>query len=128
LDTIIAGIVNYNEELEELNRKQLRESRLADDRPISPDYSPHYAHFKRTFYPQSYADGKVNLYLFGDLYRSLEIKARGQEYLITTDVPYSLKLAKKYGQYTGIAPSNQPEAQRITGKKLADKYNEMVLK
>ncbi len=127
LDSTIAEIVNYNEDLEELNRKQLRQSKLADDKAITPFYSPLYAEYKRTFYPSSYADGKVNLFLTGDFYKSLEIKAKGKEYAITSDDSKALKLARKYGQITGIAPSNQPEAQKIVGEKLAEKYKQIVL-
>jgi len=104
LNNHIADVVNFNEDLEQLNRDQLKDNRLADDKPITPDYSPLYADYKRTFYPSSYGDGRVNLFLTGELHRRLEIRTRGQEYLITTDVPYALKLARKYGNYTGIAP------------------------
>lgn len=127
LDAHIASVVNFNEDLEELNREQLRDSRLADDKPISPDYSPLYAEYKRTFYPASYADGRVNLLLTGELQKRLEIRARGQEYLITTDVPYALKLARKYGNYTGISPSNQEKAKKITGERLGELYQKLVL-
>jgi hypothetical protein len=127
LDTHIAEIVNFNEDLEELNRKQLRESKLADGNNISRPYSRRYAIWKQHFYPQSYT-GKVNLLLTGTLYQSLEIKARGRnEYFINTDVSYGADLFDKYGNYLGIAPENQPKAQEITGKLLAEKYNKLVL-
>jgi hypothetical protein len=127
LDTIIASVVNFNVELEELNRKQLRASKRADDTPIHPIYSRRYAIWKRFFYPGSFGDGKVNLYLTGDFYKSLELKAKGKEYSITSDVPYAYDLASKYGDITGIAPSNQEEAQRITGELLGEKYKQLVL-
>ena len=128
IDTIIASIVDFNEDLEDLNRKQLRGSKLADGSVISRSYSIRYAWYKQKYFPSSYADGKVNLLLTGDLYKSLELRASGREYSIMTDRPYAAGLYDKYGNFLGIAPENQPEAQRITGEKLAEKYKQMVLK
>ena len=128
LDSIIAGIVDFNPELEELNRKQLRESKLADGSNITRPYKRRYALWKSHYYPSSYGDGKVNLYLTGDLYKSLEIKAKKDQYFVTTDRPYGADLYDKFGNFLGIAPENQPTAQQITGEKLAAKYKELVLK
>lgn len=128
LDSHIADVVNFNVELEELNRKQLRESKLADGNPISRPYSRRYAMWKQKYYPSSYT-GKVNLLLTGDLYSSLEIRAKGKsEYAINTDIPYAADLYDKYGNFLGISPENQPEAQAITGKLLAEKFKSLVLK
>lgn len=127
LDSHIAEIVNFNEDLEELNREQLRQSKLADDKPITPGYRRGYAIWKQYYYPSSYGDGKVNLFLTGRLYKSLELKVRGKDYSITTDVPYALELADKYGDFTGIAPSNHEKAQAIVAPLLANKYNKTVL-
>ena len=128
LDTHIASAVNFNVELEELNRKQLRASKLADGRPITRPYSVRYAMWKQKYYPSSYS-GKVNLLLTGDLYASLEIRARGRnEYFINTDMPYAAELYDKYGNFLGIAPENQDEAKAITSKILAEKYKTLVLK
>ena len=128
LDSIIESVVNYNVELEELNRKQLRESKLADGKNISRPYSRRYAMWKQQYYPQSYT-GKVNLFLTGDLYQSLEIRAKGRsEYAIQTDIPYAADLYDKYGNFLGIAPENQPEAQAITSRLLAEKFKSLVLK
>ena len=127
LDQHIAAVVNFNEDLEELNRKQLKDNRRADDTAISPDYSPLYADWKRTFHPQSYGDGRVNLFLSGDFYKSLEIRARGDEYLITSDISYALKLARKYGNITGISPKSQPAAQKIVVPLLREKFRQTVL-
>jgi len=77
LDQHIAAVVNFNEDLEELSRKQLKDNRRADDTAISPDYSPLYADWKRTFHPQSYGDGRVNLFLSGDFYKSLKYGRAG---------------------------------------------------
>ena len=127
LDNHIASVVNFNIELEELNRKQLRESKLATDQAITPPYKRRYAMWKQHYYPSSYT-GKVNLFLTGDFYESLEIRARAGEYSITSEVEYARDLAIKYGQITGIAPSNQAKAQEITAKLLAEKFKTLVLK
>jgi hypothetical protein len=128
LDNHIASIVNFNAELEELNRSQLRESKLADGKTISRPYSRRYAMWKQQYYPQSFT-GKVNLYLTGSLYESLEIRAKGRsEYAMQTDVPYADDLYDKYGNFLGISPENQEKAQEITGKLLAEKYKQLVFK
>jgi len=128
LDSHIASIVNFNVDLEELNRKQLRESKLADGKPITRPYSRRYAMWKQFYYPQSFT-GKVNLFLTGTLYESLEIRAKGKnEYSINTDVPYAGDLYDKYGNFLGIAPENYPEAQEITSNLLAEKYKQLVFK
>jgi len=114
LPSHVETIVNYNEQLEQLNRDQLQESTLASGQKISRSYSPSYAAWKSQFYPQSFGSGDVNLLLTGDLYKSTEIIAKyPKEYKVMFDVPYALKLAKKYGDFAGIAPKNQPKAQQI---------------
>lgn len=128
LDSHIASVVNFNVELEELNRKQLRESKLADGKTISRPYSRRYAMWKQHFYPQSFT-GKVNLLLTGSLYESLEIRAKGKsEYAIQTDIPYAADLYDKYGNFLGISPENQEKAKEITANLLAEKYKQLVFK
>jgi hypothetical protein len=127
LDSHIAEIVNFNEKLEELNREQLRQSKLANDQPITPGYRRGYALWKQYFYPSSYGDGKVNLFLTGRLYKSLEIRAKGKEYSISTDIPYAVELFDKYGDFLGIAPSSLEKAQSIVVPELQDKYKKLVL-
>lgn len=128
IDNHVESIVNYNERIEELNRKQLRESKLANGNPITPPYRRRYAMWKSHYFPGSYGDGKVNLFLTGRLYGSLELTARGDEYQVNTDVPYAAGLYDKYSNYLGIAPENQPEAQRIVGELLVEKYTQSVLR
>jgi hypothetical protein len=128
LDSHIASVVNFNVELEELNRSQLRESKLADGKTISRPYSRRYAMWKQQYYPQAYT-GKVNLFLTGTLYESLEIRAKGRsEYAIQTDVPYAADLYDKYGNFLGISPENQEKAKEITANLLAEKYKTIVFK
>jgi len=128
LDNHIASVINFNVELEELNRSQLRESKLADGKTISRPYSRRYAMWKQHYYPQAYT-GKVNLFLTGTLYESLEIRAKGRsEYAIQTDVPYAADLYDKYGNFLGISPENQEKAKEITANLLAEKYKQLVFK
>lgn len=128
LPKIIEKAVNYNEEIENLNKSQLQESILATGAPISPDYSPSYAHWKSTVYPESYGSGKVNLFLTGDLYKDMDLVVKYPNYLINTMVPYAPKLAKKYSdKIFGIAPKNRQRAQEITSKLIAEQYKQMVL-
>lgn len=123
-----ADVIDGNQELLDLNREQLQDSRLPTDQAITPDYSPFYAAYKREFHPSSYGDGRVNLFLYGNLYKTMNIRVWGSEYIITTDVPYAGKLQAKYGPYLGIGKKNQPKAQEIVGLKLQQAFINQVLK
>lgn len=127
LDRTIADIMEGSEDLIILNRKQLKESKLADGSTIDRDYSPMYADYKRTFYPSSYADGRVNLLLTGALYDSLRIKVQDKQYFVVTNVSYAGKLTQKYGQWAGIAPENLPRASQIVIGHLKREFQERVL-
>jgi hypothetical protein len=69
----------------------------------------------------------VNLFLTGRLYKSLELKVKGKEYFIETDVPYAADLYDKYGNFLGIAPSNHDKAQEIVVPQLQEKFKQIVL-
>ena len=128
LDATIERIVNYNEDLEQLNKDQLKASQLANGQNITPPYSNPYAHWKSITYPASFGDGKVNLFLTGALYQNMEIKAKGKSYQILSLVPYAAKLVNKYTNLIfGIAPSNQDKAKAITTKLLANEYRAKVI-
>ena len=130
---IIPGIVNFNEDLEAINKEQLQSSKLANDRPIinrftnSPNYSPSYAAWKKKLFASSFKDGKVNLFLTGNLYDHLEIKVKGRKYQLLSLVSYAAGLIRKYSNLIfGIAPSNQQRAQAITTRLLAKEYKRRV--
>lgn len=128
LDSHIRRVVNYaNDDLVELNREQLRDSKLATGKTISRGYAPSYAKYKKTFWPESWAGGKVNLRLTGNLYDSLAVQVKGSELQITTDVSYARQLAEKFGDFAGIAPENYPKAQAIVVPLLRDEFKKRVL-
>lgn len=111
LDNHIAEVVDGNDELADLNRKQMSESKLSDGSTIGRSYSPGYAAWKAANFGYS---GPVNLKLTGDLYKSLTFKTTSGKYNVLTGVPYALGLLAKYGDYLGIAPENQKAAFEIT--------------
>ncbi len=128
LSQIISDAVNFNEDIENLNKQQLQESILANGSEITPDYSPGYAAWKSKMFPQSFGDGRVNLFLTGELYANMDLKVTYPEYQINSMVPYAPKLARKYSDLIfGIAPKNRQSAQVITSNLIAAKYKEMVL-
>lgn len=128
IDRVVADVVDYNEDLEQLNRDQMNVSMLADGGTITSGYAASYAYYKQTYYPTSYGQGNVNFKLTGDLHASIEIKAKGRDYEITTDVPYAAELVNKYGNFLGIAPPYQPKAQKITTDLLRQQWINDVLK
>ena len=128
LDVILGRIVTDNEALEELNKQQLRASKLANDQRITPDYKPSYSNWKHEVYPGSWNGGRVNLFLTGDLYKNMEITYKGDQYEILSLLPYVAKLEDKYGsEIFGIAPSNQQKAQQITTTLLSEEFKKQVL-
>jgi len=128
IDAIIERVVNFNSDLEQLNKDQLKDSRLSNDSAIIPDYSPGYAAWKSQMFRSSFGDGRVNLFLTGDLYNNMDIKVRGKQYEITSTVPYVRQLSVKYSdKIFGIAPSNQQKAYRVTNSLIAIEYKKLVL-
>ena len=128
LSGTIAGIVDNNEELKELNRQQLRSSQLSNGQQISRPYAAGYAFWKQKYFASSYGDGKPNMLLTGQLYDKMKIEARGNNYLIQSAVAYSGALIAKFGNIFGIAPDNRTKAQLITTKKLSELYKKNVTK
>ena len=127
LDNIIANVVNFNEELENLNKKQLSEGKLSTGAAISPLYSRRYAIWKAHFYPHNYKAGIVNLKLTGEFYKNLEIKGDSKSYEILSLTPYSAKLVSKYGNAIfNIAPENQPKAKQITTKLISQELQKAL--
>ena len=127
LPKIIGDVIDYNEDLEQLNKDQLEAGKLSNDQSIRPSYNPGYAIWKKNNYPQSFA-GHVNLKLDGNLYNNLEIRVRGNDYELFSNVPYAARLSDKYSdKIFGIAPSNQNKAKAITTKLIAEQYKRLVL-
>ncbi len=133
LPSIMEGIVNFNEDLEQLNKEQLLSSKLATDKDIvnrdtgRAEYSPLYADWKSRFFPESFRDGKINLLLTGNLFDHLEIKLKGSKITLLSLVSYAVNLVRKYSNdIFGIAPSKQPRAKAITTRLLADRLRRDV--
>ena len=119
LDATINNIVHENKDLTELNKQQLRDSKLADGTAIKQPLNTSYAAWKKANYSSSFLKGKPNFLLTGDLFSTLGIKAKGDQYVIYATVPY--------GAAFGIAPTNQPTAQKITTDLLRTEYIKKVL-
>jgi hypothetical protein len=134
LPATIEKIVNFNEDLEKLNKDRLRRSELTDGKPITNLFtnqsalSPGYAAWKSQFYPSSFGSGKINLLLTGDLDNNTDLIVRGKEYFIESTVPYMFKLNRKYGpKLMGIGINDRPKAYAITTPLLAKEYKSQVL-
>ena len=127
LPKVISEVVDNNEQLLNLNREQLKGSKLATDQKIRPPYTNPYRDWKSKNFPQSYGNGDVNLFLKGNLYREMFVKSTGLEYDMGSKVEYSKYHEQRYGKVYGIAPSNHRKAQSITSKLIADEYRRKVL-
>lgn len=128
LPNVIERSINFNEDLELLNRQQLRASKLADGSDVNEEYESGYFLFKQANFPQSFGDGKVNFFLRGTLQDGIEITATGGKFSLFTPVSYAKKLEEQYGNYLGIAPYNYPRAKRITTVLIRNEFKRRVLK
>lgn len=128
LPNVINRSINFNEDLEELQRQQLRASKLADGSDINEEYDSGYFLYKQANFPKSFGDGRVNLFLRGDLYKGIEITAAAGKFSLFTPVSYAKKLEEQYGNYLGIAPYNYPRAKQITTALIREEFKRRVLK
>lgn len=127
LDRYVEKVVNYNSDLENLNKDQLRKSTLADGNSMKRPLSPGYAAWKSKMHPSSFGSGDPNWLLSGDLFRNIGITAKGKKYKIISLVPYAAWLIKEFGEGFGIAPKNHPKAQEITTRLLRQEFITNVL-
>lgn len=122
LPLIIQDIINDNQALIDLNRKQLKDEHMTTkDRLIEPKYSSWYAQIKGFDTP--------DLYATGELQRTLRIEATSdQNYYIDGTTDYTPKLLSQYGEEIfGIAISKQAQAKQITTSMISDLYKKMVI-
>ena len=122
MDSYVESVIDDNEELLNLNRKQLKEEhKTSKDQPISPEYASWYAKMKGFKTP--------DLYDTGELQRTLTIEAKGNQYDIKGHTDYTGKLIAKYGgEIFGIALSMQSEAKRLTTAAISKIYRRFVFK
>ena len=120
IDSYIESIVDDNEALLDLNRRQLKEEhKTAKGKPVSPQYSRSYAAFKGFKTP--------NLFLTGEFQRAFTIEAKGKAFNISSSDDKTEKLTDKYGtDIFGISKEDQQDAQAITIKELAKVYKKVV--
>jgi hypothetical protein len=117
---IADSLQDVSEELIDINREQMQDSKRADDQPITPKYSPGYAKFKGFPNP--------NLKLTGAFHRFMTFFTDGREFFLSSDDEKTPKLTGKYSmKIFGIAPSKQEKARQISLSSLARMWNKFVL-
>jgi hypothetical protein len=116
IDSYVEGIIDDNQELLNLNREQLKEEhKTAKDAFIVPKYSPGYAKQKGFSTP--------DLFVTGDMFKSMSIESKGSQFKISSSVDYTEKLVDQYsGDIFGIAPTKQTKAKQITTTELTKQY------
>jgi len=121
IDTTIEDVINDNQALLDLNRRQLKEEHKDTlDRLIKPEYSPWYARLKGFKTP--------DLYDTGETHKTLMIEAKDDQFNITGTTDQSPALVKKYGPVFGIAKSMFDDAKSITTVAIAKIYRNLVFK
>ncbi len=121
LDLTIQDVINDNQSLLDLNRKQLKdEHKDTLDRLIKPEYSPWYARLKGFKTPDLFATGETH--------KTLMIEATGDQFNIKGTTDQAPGLEKKYGPVFGIAKSMLNDAKSITTVAIAKIYRTLVFK
>jgi hypothetical protein len=121
IDKTIIDVCTDNPYLIDLNKKQLKQSKLKTGGQILPLYSRQYAMFK--------GFEKPDLRLSGDFYGAMFLKVTPKEYTISSLDPKTLKLEGRYSpDIFGISKENEPFAQKITTSLIGDIYKKEVLK
>jgi hypothetical protein len=121
LQSYIEGAIDDNTELLDLNREQLKvEHATINDQKIIPQYSKAYAKQKGFKTP--------DLFVTGELFKSLTIETKGSTFEINGNTDYTPKLIEWYSpDIFGIAKSKRPRAKQITTKQLSEDYQKAVL-
>lgn len=122
LDVYIEEVIDDNQALLDLNRKQLKEEHKdVFDYPIEPPYSYLTAQKKGFSTPDLYDTGRM--------FDEMTIEAKGTAFFINSGVEYARDLKDKYGAGTfGIARSMQSIAKEITTDALGQIYIKLVYK
>ena len=121
LGLTIQDVINDNQALLDLNRRQLKEEHKDTfDRLIKPEYSPWYAKIKGFKTPDLYATGETH--------KTLQIEAKDDQFNIKGTTDQSPALENKYGAVFGIAKSMFSEAKSITTVAIAKIYRNLVFK
>lgn len=115
-------VFSVEKDIVDLNRSQLLNHRGNDDKPLihirtgKETLSKGYARKMRKTYPDLFVDGSYQ----GELVLHPAYKLN--TYSITSNHRLEKYLPNQYKNTQGIAPSNQPKAQEITGDALAKDY------
>ena len=83
--------------------QQMFAGQTATEEAIKPRYQPSTINYKkRTGQPFD----RVTLKDTGDFYKSIEIEAKATEFIINTQISYSIYLVEKYADILGITDTN----------------------
>lgn len=116
------AVVTVEHLLLDLQREQMKKRQVtSNDSPIMPEYSSKWKAIKGLVYP--------NLYNTGAFQNNLVLTANKEKYLIKSTDWKNEKLVKKYGEEIfGVAPSNQPEAKKLTTIAISERLKKDVFK
>ena len=83
--------------------QQMFTGQTATEKAIKPSYQPSTINYKkRTGQPFD----RVTLKDTGDFYKSIEIEAKANDFVISTQISYSIYLVEKYADILGITDTN----------------------
>lgn len=102
-----------------LNKRQMLQSKLSNDKPIFPEYSASYAAFKGFVEP--------NLKLTGDFQSEMFLEVDDGKFEISSHNYKTPLLIDLYSQRIfGIAPSNTEKAKAITTLSIAIEFKKII--
>jgi len=96
----------------------------ASGNAISPDYANSTINYKKR---NSQPYDRVTLKDSGDFYDSIEIEARTDDFVISTQITYSIYLVTKYAEILGITDTNlQTFVNTYTLPIIKQRFNDII--
>lgn len=109
----------------DLNRLQMLSNKDADGKPLI--HKSTKSQYLTKAYAKKTGKSKPDLWVRGDFQEAMfMIMPSVKEYFISSKNYLTLWLAKNYGKIFGVAPGNQPKAQKINDKAVAEDYLKKV--
>jgi hypothetical protein len=127
-NNIDGAIYSVEQELVDLNRKQLLLNKGADDKPLINIRTG--SEFLSKAYAKKMKKSKPDLFVRGDFQEGMRLITKFAAKVYTVFSYHNLEkyLSVQYKNYPGIAPKNQKKAQEITGNAIAKDFKNKVFK
>jgi len=126
LEANVTRIIESNQrDTVDLNRLQMLSNKDADNKPLI--HKSTKSEYLTKAYAKKTGKSKPDLWLRGDFQEAMFLFMPSmKEYFISSKNYLTQWLAINYGKIFGVAPENQPKAQKINDKAVVDDYMKSV--